>query len=346
MLEQQSMSSLCSTYGASIFFRRWVATIIDFLIWAGLIGTIFIAVEVIGGTASVVVMIGWFMGLISYYLFLEGYTGYTAGKFFLRIQVVNEQGGIPRFVKSLLRSLVRLIETNPLLFGGLPAGIIVLATSKKQRLGDMAADTYVVKVKDLLPRSRRTTIILSILFSVLVVGSVASVVSAVSLLDWNSDKTEIHLSKDEKFQITVPSDWSKDSDLNEEADISVSNRFSEKYFVALSEAKQDFDGEITLADFESAVAENFTDSVENGKFIVEPHEKSIKGNPAIQFTIKGKVDGIRVIYLFTTLETPTHFHQLIAWTLESRYSRHQDELSQVVESFGEAAVAGTGTRIE
>jgi uncharacterized RDD family membrane protein YckC len=39
---------------------------------------------------------------------------------------------------------MRLVEVNPLLLGALPAGISILATERKQRIGDLQAGTVVV----------------------------------------------------------------------------------------------------------------------------------------------------------------------------------------------------------
>jgi uncharacterized RDD family membrane protein YckC len=40
-----------------------------------------------------------------------------------------------------------LVEANPLLLGGLPAGIAILASERNQRLGDLAAGTLVVSAR-------------------------------------------------------------------------------------------------------------------------------------------------------------------------------------------------------
>jgi uncharacterized RDD family membrane protein YckC len=331
------MGSITSTYGASIFFMRWAATVIDFLIWAGLIGLIVVG-EGMGDDYLAVAMLGWIVGFLSYYLLLEGLTGYTIGKFVLRIRAVNETGGVPGFVKSLIRTVLRLVDTNPLLMGGLPAGICVLATPRKQRLGDLAARTYVVKVRDLYTPNRSKTIILAVVFSVLTLVSVVSAVSGISSIIRESNKSEIYLSKDKQFQITVPSSWSNDSDLHQEADISLSNRYAEKYFIVLSESKQEFDNETTLADYEKIVEDHFVAEMNNKEFVMEPSKRVINGNSAIQFSFHITVDDLPVTYLVTVVETQSHFHQLVAWTLEDQYSNLQVELDQIVESFQEAAV--------
>lgn len=44
---------------------------------------------------------------------------------------------------------MRLVEVNPFLLGGIPAGIAVALSTYNQRLGDMLAGTYVVVTKKL-----------------------------------------------------------------------------------------------------------------------------------------------------------------------------------------------------
>jgi uncharacterized RDD family membrane protein YckC len=37
-----------------------------------------------------------------------------------------------------------ILEVNPLLLGGLPAGLVIISTKRKQRIGDLLAGTLVV----------------------------------------------------------------------------------------------------------------------------------------------------------------------------------------------------------
>ncbi|MFC5471590.1 RDD family protein [Cohnella suwonensis] len=336
-LPSTTIESIASTYGPSLFFRRWAATIIDTLILAGFIGMMALG-EKMGDDYLAIAFLLWIAIIISYYLLLEGFTGYTLGKFFLRIQAVNEEGRVPGFVKSLIRTVLRLVDTNPLLMGGLPAGISVLATRKKQRLGDMAAKTFVVKVRDLNINSKGKTTILAVAFSILAIVSVSSGVYGISSIIRDSQMSETYLSEDEQFQITVPSSWSSDSELHEDADISISNRYEEKYFVVLSESKQAFDEGTTLEEYETIVEDNFVAEMKSREFIVAPHNILVNGNSAIQFSFPITVDDIPTTYLVTVVETSSHFHQLVAWTLEEEYSGLEAELEEVAASFQEAVV--------
>jgi uncharacterized RDD family membrane protein YckC len=41
------------------------------------------------------------------------------------------------------------LEANPILFGGIPAGIAIISSAKKQRIGDLLAGTVVVSGREL-----------------------------------------------------------------------------------------------------------------------------------------------------------------------------------------------------
>jgi uncharacterized RDD family membrane protein YckC len=74
---------------------------------------------------------------------LEGYLGQTLGKMLLGIKVVREDnGGVPGLGAAAIRTVLRII--GGILFY-LVAFISVLATQKNRRLGDMAANTLVVR---------------------------------------------------------------------------------------------------------------------------------------------------------------------------------------------------------
>lgn len=141
-------ASICSSYSKSIIFLRWAGALIDILT----IAAIFLITDVVLGNKlyqsilPVLIVIA-----VAYFPLAEGLTGRSLGKLVTKTIVVNEQGRNPGIWKGILRTIPRLIEINPLLFGGIPGGIAILVTKKKQRLGDMLAKTYVLRSED-LPR--------------------------------------------------------------------------------------------------------------------------------------------------------------------------------------------------
>ena len=85
----------------------------------------------------------FFVLVFAYYVILEGYLGQSLGKMLFGIKVVREDtGGVPGIGAAAIRTVLRIVDG---LFSYLVAFIAVLASSKNQRLGDMAAHTLVVR---------------------------------------------------------------------------------------------------------------------------------------------------------------------------------------------------------
>lgn len=319
------------SYSSSIIFRRWAATVLDILIFVGLFGTalffdsIYLAYVITGF-------------ILLYYLLLEGFTGYTVGKYILRIQVVREDGRPPGFVKSLIRTLLRIVDTNPGLLGGLPAGICALVTKKRQRLGDMAANTYVVKVADLsfIKPSRRTKITLAVIFSAIILFAVVPNVIAWTTTGYPESKptSVIHRSEDGRFQMT---DWGRlrrdSSSMAElDANMALSNALKTKNIVLFTYTKEEMGADITLEDFYFYMQEQRLDRTTE---VIREGEAGVYGGKAYELTYRGEVDGDEYMYIATFVETSEHFHEIIAITEKRDYAKYGPELRATIATFRE-----------
>ena len=114
---------------------------------AGIIDTIILMVVIVPlvlfggqglGTQLVISLIG-----IAYFIVMEATQGATIGKQVMGLKVVKKDGSAISWQESVIRNLLRIVD-------GLPAfyivGIVCIAlTPNKQRVGDMAANTLVVK---------------------------------------------------------------------------------------------------------------------------------------------------------------------------------------------------------
>ncbi len=85
-------------------------------------------------------LIGYFL----YFLLSEGISGQTIGKKVVNIKVIRLDGEEPLLSDYAIRALFHLIDT--LFSAGVLAITLVSATDKRQRIGDMAANTTVVKL--------------------------------------------------------------------------------------------------------------------------------------------------------------------------------------------------------
>lgn len=131
---------------------RIAAATIDFIIQAIVIIVALIAVSALpSGGDSTVFLIGLF-SLVGFLVFF-GYPiitevlweGKSIGKAAVGLRVVRADGGGIGFVASLIRNVLRLIDFLPSFYG---VGLVVAMISNKgQRLGDLAADTLVVKLR-------------------------------------------------------------------------------------------------------------------------------------------------------------------------------------------------------
>ena len=136
--------------GVHVTGRRILATIVDGLV----LGIVFWVLAMLfgsssaeGGTASASLgALGTLVYAIlafAYFTVLEGSRGQTLGKMLLGIKVVRENNGeVPGLGAAAIRTVLRLIDG---LFAYLVGFIAILISSKNQRLGDMAANTLVIR---------------------------------------------------------------------------------------------------------------------------------------------------------------------------------------------------------
>lgn len=134
--------------------RRALAHVVDLV----LIGLLFVALVGLFGTVwdislgffsdagfaiGVWPVLGFLAAVALYYVLMEAYLGQTIGKMFFGIRVVREEDGLrPGLKAAAIRTVLRLVDGIFFYVVGLVA---VLASPRRQRLGDMAARTLVVR---------------------------------------------------------------------------------------------------------------------------------------------------------------------------------------------------------
>jgi uncharacterized RDD family membrane protein YckC len=133
--------------------ERIVAVIIDMIIVFIFSLVIFIPLAFIVGFFSLLGPFAFFFGpailltfllWLLYFTYFESTSGQTLGKQIMNIRVVDEST-LQRldFGRSLVRNILRIIDWLPLFY---LIGFLLIATNeKKQRLGDLAARSIVVK---------------------------------------------------------------------------------------------------------------------------------------------------------------------------------------------------------
>lgn len=99
-----------------------------------------------GDTAVVILVVIIFLPLLFYDLLFEVFAnGQSLGKKIIKIKVVKLDGTQPSIGSFLLRWLIRIFEID--LFYGMIAIVTIASSKNKQRLGDMAGGTTVIKIR-------------------------------------------------------------------------------------------------------------------------------------------------------------------------------------------------------
>jgi uncharacterized RDD family membrane protein YckC len=119
---------------------RVVAFIIDHILS-------FIAAVALGFGFAVVlgevgIYLGVVIGLFGYFILLEGLFGQTVGKRLLGVVVIKRDGSPCTMTASVVRNLLRIIDGILSYAVGL---VVMLLSDDRQRIGDRAADTVVVR---------------------------------------------------------------------------------------------------------------------------------------------------------------------------------------------------------
>jgi uncharacterized RDD family membrane protein YckC len=126
------------------FWRRSLAALLDNLVWVLFYAWIY--VWIVGGaflasdTAGIVALIVFFSLWFNYFAFCEPRWGQTIGKNAAGIDVRSLDGAERlNFFQASMRNLLRLVDVFVV------GEVMIVATERKQRLGDKAAGTVVVR---------------------------------------------------------------------------------------------------------------------------------------------------------------------------------------------------------
>jgi len=123
---------------------RLLALFIDHLIAFALM---MLAVALVPESLPQMKVLFFFVVYLAYFVVLEALWSRTPGKFVQGLVVRKLDGNPCDWTAALIRGFLRIFEVNPLLLGGLPAGLVIIASERKQRIGDMLAGTIVVSNK-------------------------------------------------------------------------------------------------------------------------------------------------------------------------------------------------------
>ncbi len=146
---------LIKTPEGVVFSLLLAGPISRFLAWLVDIAAITVASRIAGGVlqllglistdvAGAIMILAYFVISVGYGIVLEWYwRGQTLGKRLLRLRVMDVQGLRLQFNQVVIRNLLRFVDNLPVAY--MVGGLFCLITRRSQRLGDLAANTIVVR---------------------------------------------------------------------------------------------------------------------------------------------------------------------------------------------------------
>jgi uncharacterized RDD family membrane protein YckC len=150
-LEVETSDHVVLRYDLAGGGNRGFAAVVDFLIATLVfVGGVWFSTILVRGLGLIgfqlqgVLLLVMFLVAWSYFVVLEWlWQGQTVGKRMYGLRVIREDGAPVGFIASLIRNLLRMVDFLPLFYG---VGLVsVIVTTRSQRLGDIAAGTYVVR---------------------------------------------------------------------------------------------------------------------------------------------------------------------------------------------------------
>jgi uncharacterized RDD family membrane protein YckC len=227
---------------------------------------------------------------LGYYLVLEATIGQTAGKLLVGLRVVGDGGGRPNVWAVVKRTLLRVVDWLPALY--LVGFLTMLVTgARRQRLGDLAADTRIARAAPIRHRGLAATGLASSLVLVLA----GSVVYAVSYQDTAAQTYHGH-----GVSFDYPAEW-EEGTRGTAAEVGTAEEIWEVAFgldstsyVSVTAYRMNMpvtaeNLDATTAQLDEGVRELFEQL--GGTVEAAPEEITVAGMPGLQFRGTGTLEG-------------------------------------------------------
>ena len=153
----------------------------------------------------------------------------------------------------------------------------------------------------------------------------------VTPVDTQSGEAQTLQDDEARVSIVVSSGWRKVTNMNDAAIVQAANASQEKYMMVISDDKDIVDN---FDAFISTILDGLPNRLKNVK-IDKPVRLKINGLPAVQYKVNGQISSLNLTYLFNFVEGEKAYYQILLWTLQDRYVKHESDFKTVASSFRE-----------
>lgn len=123
--------------------KRILAALVDFVgLWLVLGLLTDVATRISATLGGLMASLGIVVSF-AYFIYFEAEYGQTVGKMAMDVVVVTETGDPITYREAAIRTLLRIVDVLPAFY--IVGLVAMFVTDRKQRLGDLVADTVVVR---------------------------------------------------------------------------------------------------------------------------------------------------------------------------------------------------------
>ena len=150
------------------------------------------------------------------------------------------------------------------------------------------------------------------------------------------------IADDNVTKLSVPASWKQHAELTEFAGIEYVGLQREQYLIVTSESKVNFANSTDVFTYNDMLEQNFRNSVANLQ-VKYLGEVEINGMRGLKYEMRGEINNIKIAYLQVALEGEEHFHQVLFWTVPTRWSANLRLFEKALVSFTECPGGCSGS---
>ncbi|OBY77836.1 hypothetical protein BBG47_19705 [Paenibacillus sp. KS1] len=140
---------------------------------------------------------------------------------------------------------------------------------------------------------------------------------------------------DGTIQLTLPSSWRQNNEINNMAQFAAYSRSDNRFVAVNSTLKADMAEGATIDDIvDRTISNNNTITMEDME-VIDIRDASLGSDAAKQLEIRGIGNGTKekIHQLVTIVGKGDYFHLIVFWTKESKFDKYKDEFEQATQTF-------------
>jgi hypothetical protein len=154
---------------------------------------------------------------------------------------------------------------------------------------------------------------------------------AASAFSCSNSEAELVQFVDGQFEVLKPANWSLIPNADTDAVLVMGNRREQVYCQVFTEPKEDFTPGFTVEDYSDGtralLAARADVASETG-----PEKLVLSGQSAVRYEMIATFDNMRFKCWHVCIESPAHFHQVLAWTRPPKFESQKSTFQAILDS--------------